>query len=78
MDGHPEVDQYVVIDDEDVALPHFVKIDEINGIMLQDFVKVANLLAFDLADVFRLAAQSRFDAQQNKMNDGIMPLTLAP
>lgn len=49
---HPEVQTYVVIDDEPCDIPFLVQVSELDGMLLKDFEAVASGLGIKLSEVF--------------------------
>lgn len=56
---HPEMSHSAIIDDDKVGLPNFVEVSSYNGIMAEQFYKVAQYLDFDIGRVFQKAAAER-------------------
>jgi|GEM_PF-1883168 len=52
---HPEVTHYAIIDDDTVNLPNFIRVDVYDGILRNNFEKIAKCLDIDLIDAFRCA-----------------------
>ena len=51
---HPEITNYVIVDDEHVDIPEkLVLVDALNGILVDDIEKICDILGIDSSDVYR-------------------------
>lgn len=61
---HPEVTDYVIVDDETVDLPNLIKVDMYNGMRMEDFRRIAEIFGVDLVHAFNEARGADFRPAQ--------------
>jgi hypothetical protein len=67
LTDHPTTKEYVIIDDDMIDLPNFVRIDQMNGILLAHWEAVAKCLDIDIGDVFKEAAHKKYNIVEAQM-----------
>lgn len=61
---HPGVSRYAIIDDDLVDLPNFVRVSFEDGILMEQFNRVAQLLDVDIIKAFEQARLNRQERDQ--------------